>query len=82
MEHKTVNPGERPTTDEEQAAAIDVGLELVGTRSNVAGREDVPPDGGYGWVCSVALLFINAHTWGVNSVCYNPNTCQKGTRAN
>lgn len=43
-------------------------LELVGTQSNVADREDVPPDGGYGWVCSVSLLFINAHTWGVNSV--------------
>lgn len=25
---------------------------------------DVKPDGGYGWVCVVCLLFINATTWG------------------
>ena len=29
---------------------------------------DVPPDGGYGWVCVVSSALINAHTWGVNSV--------------
>lgn len=31
-------------------------------------REDVPPDGGYGWVCTGCNFFINAHTWGINSV--------------
>lgn len=30
--------------------------------------EDVPPDGGYGWVCTGCSYFINAHTWGINSV--------------
>ncbi|KAF2813301.1 uncharacterized protein BDZ99DRAFT_568524 [Mytilinidion resinicola] len=30
-------------------------------------REDVPPDGGYGWVCVAAIFCINAHTWGLNS---------------
>jgi hypothetical protein len=30
--------------------------------------EDVPPDGGYGWVCVACCALINAHTWGVNSV--------------
>ncbi|KAL1956003.1 hypothetical protein VTO42DRAFT_7903 [Malbranchea cinnamomea] len=29
--------------------------------------EDVPPDGGYGWVCVACAAFINANTWGVNS---------------
>lgn len=29
---------------------------------------DVPPDGGYGWVCVGCLFLMNAHTWGVNSV--------------
>jgi len=29
---------------------------------------DVPPNGGYGWVCVAAAFFINAHTWGMNSV--------------
>ncbi|RDL42114.1 uncharacterized protein BP5553_02093 [Venustampulla echinocandica] len=28
---------------------------------------DVPPDGGYGWVCVAAVAIINGHTWGVNS---------------
>lgn len=33
------------------------------------GDDDVPPDGGYGWVCVACVFWINAHTWGVNSVC-------------
>ncbi|KAF2145556.1 uncharacterized protein K452DRAFT_220828 [Aplosporella prunicola CBS 121167] len=28
---------------------------------------DVPPNGGYGWVCTAAVFWINAHTWGLNS---------------
>ncbi|KAL8703387.1 MAG: hypothetical protein Q9201_003443 [Fulgogasparrea decipioides] len=28
---------------------------------------DVPPDGGYGWICVACCFWINAHTWGVNS---------------
>jgi hypothetical protein len=44
-------------------------VELVDLQAtNVANREDVPPDGGYGWVCTVCMFLINAHTWGVNSV--------------
>lgn len=26
-----------------------------------------PPDGGYGWVCTLCVFLINAHTWGTNS---------------
>ena len=29
--------------------------------------EDLPPDGGYGWVCVACNFFINGHTWGINS---------------
>ncbi|KAF2131322.1 MFS general substrate transporter [Dothidotthia symphoricarpi CBS 119687] len=28
---------------------------------------DVPPNGGYGWVCVAASFIINGHTWGLNS---------------
>ncbi|KAL4989082.1 major facilitator superfamily domain-containing protein [Aspergillus falconensis] len=28
---------------------------------------DLPPDGGYGWVCVASVFWINAHTWGINS---------------
>lgn len=31
-------------------------------------QEDTIPDGGYGWVCVVCVFWINAHTWGINSV--------------
>ncbi|RAH45219.1 MCT family MFS transporter [Aspergillus brunneoviolaceus CBS 621.78] len=30
-------------------------------------EQDVPPDGGYGWVCVACVFWINAHTWGINS---------------
>lgn len=42
-------------------------VDLVGTQTNVSIREDTPPDGGYGWVCTACVFLINAHTWGVNS---------------
>ncbi|KAL4889891.1 MFS general substrate transporter [Aspergillus ambiguus] len=29
--------------------------------------EDIPPNGGYGWVCTFCSFMINVHTWGVNS---------------
>ncbi|KAF1956299.1 hypothetical protein CC80DRAFT_504870 [Byssothecium circinans] len=29
--------------------------------------EDVPPNGGYGWVCVACIAIINGHTWGLNS---------------
>ncbi|CAK4021049.1 related to MFS transporter (Mch2) [Lecanosticta acicola] len=41
--------------------------ELTGNETNVALREDVPPDGGYGWIVTACVFLINAHTWGVNS---------------
>ncbi|KAK5097086.1 hypothetical protein LTS08_007106 [Lithohypha guttulata] len=34
---------------------------------NVVSQVDVPPNGGYGWVCTACVFLINAHTWGVNS---------------
>lgn len=40
---------------------------LTGTETNVALREDIAPDGGYGWICTACVFLINAHTWGVNA---------------
>ncbi|KAF2636969.1 MFS general substrate transporter [Massarina eburnea CBS 473.64] len=42
-------------SNEEQEQALDVKV------------EDVPPNGGYGWVCVACIATINAHTWGLNS---------------
>ncbi|KXL43191.1 hypothetical protein M433DRAFT_150314 [Acidomyces richmondensis BFW] len=36
-------------------------------QTNVTSRQDIPPDGGYGWVCTGCVCLINAHTWGINS---------------
>lgn len=46
----------------------DIELEqLSGLQTNITERIDVPPNGGYGWVVTACVFFINAHTWGVNS---------------
>jgi hypothetical protein len=31
--------------------------------------EDIPPNGGYGWVCTGCVFLMNAHSWGLNAVC-------------
>jgi hypothetical protein len=33
-------------------------------------NSDEPPNGGYGWVCVACGFWINAHTWGLNSVTF------------
>ncbi|KAF9883919.1 hypothetical protein FE257_002662 [Aspergillus nanangensis] len=35
--------------------------------NNAEAFEDVPPNGGYGWVCTFCCFMTNVHTWGVNS---------------
>ncbi|MCJ1382172.1 hypothetical protein MMC17_005284 [Xylographa soralifera] len=35
--------------------------------TEAAETPDIPPDGGYGWVCVLAVACVNAHTWGLNS---------------
>lgn len=30
-------------------------------------QSDEPPNGGYGWVCTVAAAVVNGHAWGFNS---------------
>lgn len=36
--------------------------------TNATSRQDMPLDGGYGWICTLAVFLINGATWGVNSV--------------
>lgn len=36
-------------------------------QANAVAREDVPPNGGYGWVCTFCVFLITVHTWGINS---------------
>lgn len=38
------------------------------TTAQEKATDDLPPDGGYGWVCVASVFWINAHTWGINSV--------------
>ncbi|KAK0701731.1 major facilitator superfamily domain-containing protein [Lasiosphaeria miniovina] len=42
-------------------------ISLEAAVGNVATVEDVPPDGGYGWMCTFCVFMINANTWGVNT---------------
>lgn len=35
---------------------------------NLRNESSEPPDGGYGWLVTVCVALINAHTWGINSV--------------
>ncbi|KAJ9251065.1 hypothetical protein DTO207G8_5618 [Paecilomyces variotii] len=55
------------TRDQHNARTEDLRLEQDGSNRNTKPNDDVPPDGGYGWVCVACVFWINAHTWGVNS---------------
>lgn len=42
--------------------------QILDTNPSESVAIDVPPDGGYGWVCVACCFTVNAMTWGVNSV--------------
>ncbi|KAG8533321.1 uncharacterized protein KY384_002104 [Bacidia gigantensis] len=46
--------------------SISADVERSPTLSKQAQSDEIP-DGGYGWVCTACVFFINAHTWGINS---------------
>lgn len=41
--------------------------EPAAQQTNIATVEDIPPDGGYGWVVAAAVFLANAHTWGLSA---------------
>ncbi|CAA9958550.1 mfs transporter [Pyrenophora teres f. maculata] len=68
-------PSERHGQEEElpgytknEEVIIDGTQERIPVSEAIEERKvDVPPNGGYGWVCIAAVAIINAHTWGLNS---------------
>ncbi|KAF1833561.1 MFS general substrate transporter [Decorospora gaudefroyi] len=60
LEDRSNEPG--LMDDSEQRAPVQGGVPVVEEK-----KVDVPPNGGYGWVCVAAVATINAHTWGLNS---------------
>lgn len=42
----------------------------------VTSSEPFVIEGGYGWICVVAVCFMNAHTWGISTVSFpQPRSC-------
>lgn len=54
--------------DSNEQRDISTETDEVSPQTLPAADEQEPPDGGYGWVCVAATFWINAHTWGINSV--------------
>jgi hypothetical protein len=50
------------------AAATAQEFELESSPRQDENLEDMPPDGGYGWICVGACFLINCFTWGTVSV--------------
>lgn len=61
-----------PTKTADKGAGLAEAIDNPLPTLDVAEKEDSPPNGGYGWVCTACVFFINAHTWGVNSVSTSP----------
>ncbi len=64
QESKTDRAGE---DDDNSRANADHEVESSAPATAPSEVNNEPPDGGYGWVCTVAAAAINAHSWGFNS---------------
>lgn len=72
-------PMRRPISQQEANQLVEPGLngdagdtlsmqDLEHVTKTESKAADIPPDGGYGWVCVACVFMVNAHTWGLNSV--------------
>jgi hypothetical protein len=73
---KGADDGEQLTIDADNGSSGTDAEKADGAPAVLAPQGDVAPDGGYGWVCVFCVFMINAHTWGINSVCRPSATAQ------
>lgn len=57
------SPDLEPKQDDPELASTE-DAELHGPQDKTEQIAPPPPDGGYGWVCTISCATINAHTWG------------------
>lgn len=67
--------GQQSPTVELQQATYSPEAEAVPVSQSIMQTEEpvelqLPPDGGYGWVCVGACFFINCFSWGLVAVSY------------
>jgi MFS family permease len=69
VERKSCGTGTPPGTEKRDENPVSpIEPNLATKESSIAPAPlDAPPNGGYGWVCTVCCATINAHTWGLNS---------------
>lgn len=73
------NPDTYTVTRTGSGLKIEAGADTEHSQDRLHSAEEeggVPPDGGYGWICVACVFWINAHTWGINSVIsFNYSVC-------
>ena len=68
-EFDSIDQRQKTGADGDASTQTEVSNDLEQTGQAGTKEVDVPPDGGYGWICVACVFLINTHTWGVNSVC-------------
>lgn len=70
--HAPPAPTANTMVDENDSKTMPFSASDTGTDTDQAPAPDLqspaePPNGGYGWLCTLCVALINAHTWGMNS---------------
>lgn len=58
---------EKDNRETEPSAAPDTEKQAEQSPTPQQSPVQPPPNGGYGWICTLCVALINAHTWGINS---------------